>query len=83
LEQKLSRKDRIQADIQLSPADLTALRDGTFVGDPVRTALTKAAGDKEIIWDSLMVWKNMQPTDHNGISLKAFAYTRPKENNNE
>lgn len=72
--QNRERDDYIKAEIKLSPTNLVQLADGTFVGDPIRVAIEREAAKegREIFWDTLKVWTNKQPHDHNGITIRVF-----------
>lgn len=79
---KTEERAYLGIEIKLSPADLVALEGGTYVGDPVRTAIQKAADqeDREVDWDTLKTWVNTNPHDHPGITIRVFVKAPRREN---
>lgn len=72
-------------DISLSPADLMALEQGTFIGDPIRRTVEKAAAEdnREVDWDTLKVWTNTKPAKHKGVDIRVFVRAPIRETENE
>lgn len=79
---KNDERNYIGIEIKLSPADLVQLDEGTYVGDPVRTAIQSAADqdNREVDWETLKTWVNKHPHDHPGITVKVFVKAPRRDN---
>lgn len=79
---KIDERNYIGLEIKFSPTDLVQLAQGTYVGDPVRTAIQSAADqdNREVDWDTLKTWVNKHPHDHPGITVKVFVKAPRREN---
>lgn len=78
------KNEHLIVELSLSPADLVALENGTYVGDPIRKAVESAAkeAERDVLWDTRRTWTNKQP-QHNGIDIRVSFRLAEQEQNNE